>query len=94
MLLFAFRNISLTGQVLGFILCEFQGINPMPLSNIQATKDPTHQTILRPTISGLWSSYMEAIEHGEWSLANSISCTIKHLEAAEIRAVKNVTLPC
>ena len=94
MLLFAFRNISLTGQDLGSILCESQGINPMPLSNIQATKDPTHQTTFRPTITELWALYMEAIERHEWSLADSISCTIKHLEAAEIRAVKNVTLPC
>jgi len=66
----------------------------MPLSNIQADKDPTTQTVFRPTIAGLWALYMEAIERHEWSLADSISRTIKHLEAAEIRAVKNVTLPC
>jgi len=66
----------------------------MTLSNIQATKDPTNQTVLRPTITGLWSLYMEAIEQHEWSLADSISRTIKHLEAAEIRAAQNVALPC
>ena len=38
MLLVTIRNISLTGQVPGCILCEFQGINPMTQSNIQAPK--------------------------------------------------------
>jgi hypothetical protein len=66
----------------------------MTLSNIQATKDPTNKAIFRPTIRGLWALYMEAIERHEWSLADSISRTIKHLEAAEIRAVEDVTLSC
>ena len=41
----------------------------------------------RQTISGLWSSYMEAIEHGEWIAADAISATVKMMEAAEIRAI-------
>ena len=41
----------------------------------------------RQTISGLWSSYMEAIEHGEWKAADAISATVKMMEAAEIRAI-------
>ena len=37
---------------------------------------------------------MEAIEHHEWSRANHIKAGIEHLEAAEIKEVEYVTLPC
>ena len=46
----------------------------------------SYQTTFRQAITGLWAYYMEAIERGEWAAADSISCTIKHMEAAELRA--------
>ena len=66
------------------------GIVPMQTNNQAAKASST----FRATISGLWALYMEAIEHHEWSRANHIKAGIEHLEAAEIKEVEYVTLPC
>lgn len=42
----------------------------------------------RRTIVYMWAAYTEAIEHGEYITADSISATIRHMEKAELRAVQ------
>ena len=52
------------------------------------------ESIYRPIITQLWASYMEAIEHRQWSRADHIKAGINHIEAAEIKEVTDITLPC
>jgi len=94
MLLVTIRNISLTGQDLGCILRESQGINPMTQSNIQATKDPAWELYL--TLSDLAGK--ESIMHNnhpvdsvDWHTQNARQ---EAYHAAAMLALKSIKLAC